>query len=348
MNPLVDYKYKLPKGSVAIHPLPKREDSRMLVLHKKTGEIQHRMFKDILEYFNDGDSFVHNDTRVINTRMVGIKEGNNESVDLFLAREIDSDHRIWDVFIYNPTQVRRENIIRFNDVLSCEVLENTSKKGRTVRMIFKGTQAEYKAELNRIAQAAIPKYVNRDLTEEDKVRIQSVYGLYDGSIHSADASLHFDEIMMKRLELFGIRSSFITAHVGFATIRPITLTNILKHRPDSEEYYISGQAAEAVNESISTKSNVCAVGFSTMKALESSVSPYNKVRPQGAWTDKLIYGDYRFRIVKSLLTDLHPPCSTPLITACAFGGKDNVMKAYTEAVNEGYRFFAYGDTMLII
>jgi S-adenosylmethionine:tRNA ribosyltransferase-isomerase len=347
---LSQFKFKLPPELIADRPVPNRDESRLMVLNRKTKTIEHKMFKDILDYFDDGDTFVINNTKVFPARMYGNKEKTGAKIEVFLLRELNAESRLWDVLVDPARKIRIGNKLYFgeDDSLVAEVIDNTTSRGRTLRFLFDGPHEEFKKVLYSLGETPIPKYINRKPDEEDEERYQTVFASNEGAVAAPTAGLHFSKGLMKRMELKGINFSEVTLHVGLGSFRTVEVEDLSKHKMDSEEMYISEKAADIVNASKEAKKNIIAVGTTTMRAIESSVSTEGHLKSYEGWTNKFIYPPYDFRVANALVTNFHMPMSTLLIMVSAFAGHDFLMEAYREAVKEEYRFFTYGDAMLII
>ncbi len=347
---LSQFKFKLPPELIAERPSTNRDESRLMVLNRKTKTIEHKMFKDILDYFDEGDTFIINDTRVFPARMYGNKEKTGAKIEVFLLRELNAESRLWDVLVDPARKIRIGNKLYFgeDDSLVAEVIDNTTSRGRTLRFLFDGPHEEFKKVLYSLGETPIPKYINRTPDEEDEERFQTVFARNEGAVAAPTAGLHFSKSLMKRMELKGINFANITLHVGLGSFRMVEVEDLSKHKMDSEEMYISQQAADIVNTSKEARRNVVSVGTTTMRAIESSVSTEGFLKPYEGWTNKFIYPPYDFRVANSLVTNFHMPMSTLLIMVSAFAGHDFLMEAYKEAIKHEYRFYTYGDAMLIL
>lgn len=346
---LSKFKFNLPPELLADKPADERDESRLLVLHKDTGEIEHRMFKDIIEYFDDGDLMIMNDTKVFPARMYGNKEKTGAKIEVFLLRELNRENYLWDVLVDPARKIRIGNKLYFgDDDLVAEVIDNTTSRGRTLRFLYDGSYEDFKAIINRLGETPIPKYINRAVEPEDAERYQTVYAKNEGAVAAPTAGLHFSKHLMKRLEIKGIDFAFVTLHVGLGSFRTVEVEDLTKHKMDSEEAFIDETCVEKVNNAKKTKRKICAVGTTSMRAVESSVSTDGLLKPYQGWTNKFIFPPYDFSVANCMITNFHMPESTLLMMTTAFGGYDNVMKAYKEAIKEKYRFFTYGDAMLII
>lgn len=347
---LSNFKFKLPPELIAERPAENRDEARLMVLNRKTQTIEHKTFKDILDYFDDGDTFIINNTKVFPARMYGNKEKTGAKIEVFLLRELNRESRLWDVLVDPARKIRIGNKLYFgeDDSLVAEVIDNTTSRGRTLRFLFDGPHEEFKRVLFSLGETPIPKYIERTPDEEDEIRYQTVFAKVEGAVAAPTAGLHFSRGLMKRMELKGINFAEITLHVGLGSFRTVEVEDLSKHKMDSEEMEINESAAEIVNTSKRNRNRVVSVGTTTMRAIETSVSTEGFLKPYTGWTNKFIYPPYDFRVADALITNFHMPMSTLLIMVSAFGGHDFVMEAYKEAVKEQYKFFSYGDAMLIL
>lgn len=347
---LSQFRFNLPKDLIAKHPTTHRDDCRLMVLHRSTGEIEHKQFTDILDYFDDGDVMVLNDTKVFPARLYGNKEKTGAKIEVFLLRELNRESRLWDVLVDPARKIRIGNKLYFgeDDLLVAEVIDNTTSRGRTLRFLFDGPYEEFKKAIYTLGETPLPKYIDREVVPEDEKNFQTIYATKEGAVAAPTAGLHFSKNLMKRLEIKGVDFAKLTAHIGLGTFRPVEVEDLTKHKMDSEEVFITDGTAEQVNKAKRNKKNVCAIGTTTMKSLESSVSTDGFLKPFEGWSNKFIFPPYEFSVANSMITNFHTPESTLLMMVCAFGGYDNVMNAYKVAIKEKYRFFAYGDAMLIV
>lgn len=346
---LSEFKFSLPLELVAMKPAANRDESRMLVLDRAKGTIEHRIFKDIIEYFEDGDILVPNDTKVFPARLYGNKEKTGAPIEVFLLRELNAEHHLWDVLVDPARKIRVGNKLYFGDGdLVAEVVDNTTSRGRTIRFLYDGTPDEFHKTIDALGQTPLPKYINREVEEWDRERYQTIFAKHKGAVAAPTAGTHFTKQIVKRLELKGVHVAPITLHVGLGSFRPVDVEDLTKHKMDSENFEILSSTADMVNKALDHKKKVLAIGTTTMRALESSVSANSRLKPINAWTDRFIFPPYDFKISNALLTNFHAPESTLLMMTCAFGGYDAVMKAYKAAVKEKYRFLSYGDCMLIL
>lgn len=343
---LSDFKYNMPKTVIAKHPAEPRDIAKLMVMDKKTGDIEHKIFKDIVDYFSKGDVLVVNETKVMQARLYGKKERTNAKIEVFVLRELNRDENIWDVIVDPARKVRIGNRIYFNDKLWCEVIDNTTSRGRTVR--FNEDAGDIYKAIEKLGQTPLPPYIKRDVVDKDREDYQTIFAKYDGSVAAPTAGLHFTPDLIKEIKAKGVKVVTVLLHIGLGTFRPVEVEDLTKHKMDSEYFEIPDESAKAINKALETKKNVFVVGTSATRALESSVTAEGFVKPNFGWTDKFIFPPYEFRITKKLITNFHQPESTLLMLAAAFGGYDNIMKNYKKAMKEGYRFLSYGDAMLII
>lgn len=344
------FKFHLPKELLAEYPAKERDQSRLMVVHRKNSKIEHRLFKDILEYFNEGDVFVLNDTKVFPARLYGSKEKTSAKVEVFLLREINAEMKIWDVLVDPARKIRIGNKVYFgnNFELVAEVIDNTTSRGRTLRFLFDGPYEAFRKKLYELGEVPLPKYIKRKPEALDVERYQTVYAKNEGAVAAPTAGLHFSRELLKRMEIKGIQFAPITLHVGLGTFRPVEVEDLYKHKMESEEYIIPASSAKIINDALDHKKQVVAVGSSTARTIESSVSTTGRLNPGMGWTNKFIFPPYQFHIPTALVTNFHTPESTSLMLTAAFGGYDLIMRAYKEAIKEKYRFFSYGDAMLIL
>lgn len=345
------FKFDLPDDAIALRPTPNRDESRLMVIHRKTKKIEHRLFKDILEYFDEGDVLAINNTKVFPARLYGKKEKTGAQIEVFLLRELNPTAHLWDVLVDPARKIRVGNKLYFGDGdLVAEVIDNTTSRGRTIRFLFDGSDEDFYRTINALGETPIPVEIKqrRPAEPDDRERYQTIFAEHVGAVAAPTAGLHFTPHLVRRLEIKGVSIQPITLHVGLGTFRDIDVEDLTKHKMDSENYAILESTTLAVNEALDTKHRVCAVGTTVMRALESSVSAGGRLKPIEGWTDKFIFPPYDFRICNSLVTNFHKPMSSLLMMTCAFGGFDLTMHAYEVAVKERYRFFTYGDAMLIL
>lgn len=347
---LSQFKYKFNNDLIATHPAKNRDESRLMVLNRAKQTIEHKEFKDVKDYFKDGDSMILNNTKVFPARLYGNKEKTGANIEVFLLRELNRESRLWDVLVDPARKIRIGNKLYFgdDDSLVAEVIDNTTSRGRTLRFLFDGEYAEFKRTIEELGQTPLPKYIKRKPDEDDKERYQTVFAKHEGAVAAPTAGLHFSRELLKRLELKGVNFAEITLHVGLGTFRPVEVEDLTKHKMDSEQIIITPEACDIVNKSKDNKKRVCAVGTTVMRAIESSVATTGHLKPYDGWTSKFIFPPYDFSVANAMITNFHLPQSTLLMMVSAFAGFDFMMEAYKEAVKEKYRFFTYGDAMLIL
>ena len=348
---LSQFKFDFPLNLIAQTPTKRREDSRLMVVHKDTGLIENKMFKDVLDYFEEKDVFVVNNTKVFPARMYGNKEKTGAKIEVFLLRELNRPNRLWDVIVDPARKIRVGNKLYFGESdLVAEVIDNTTSRGRTIRFLYDGDHDALMEAIHELGETPLPDEIRlkRAATEDDRDRFQTIYAEHVGAVAAPTAGLHFSKIVMKKMELNGVQFSPITLHVGLGTFRQVDVEDLTKHKTDSEHFMINEATCMYVNEAIDNKKKVLAVGTTVMKALESSVSASGHLKPINSWTDKFIFPPYEFKIPSALLTNFHLPESILLMMASAFGGYELIQEAYKQAIKEKYRFFSYGDVMLII
>ena len=347
---LSQFKFKLPQDLIAQYPVAERDQSRLMVIHRASGEIENRIFKDIIDYFDDGDIFVFNDTKVFPARLFGNKEKTGARIEVFLLRELNAENKLWDVLVEPARKIRIGNKLYFGDDESmvAEVIDNTTSRGRTLRFLYDGPHEEFKKALFALGQTPLPAYINREPEPSDAERYQTIYASKEGAVVAPAAGLHFSRELLKRLEIKGIYQAFLTLHSGLGNFREIDVEDLTKHRMDSEQMEVTQALVDMVNGVKDANHRVCAIGTSVLRAIASAVSMSAHMKTYTGWTNKFIFPPYDFTVTDALLTNFHLPYSTMLMMATAFGGYDLVMKAYNEAVKEKYRFGAYGDAMLIL
>ena len=350
---LSQFNFNLPKDLIAQYPSEERDQSRLMVVHRSTGKIEHKVFKDILGYFGDGDAMIFNNTKVFPARLFGQKEKTGAKIEVFLLRELNHDARLWDVLVDPARKIRVGNKLYFedeqgNDALVAEVVDNTTSRGRTIRFLFEGTEDDFQNELLKLGNTPLPKYIEREPEAVDRERYQTIYAKELGAVAAPTAGLHFSRELMKRLELKGITFAEVTLHIGLGTFRTIDVEDLSKHKMEAEYFRIDAKAADTVNKSMAAHKKICAVGTTVMRSIETAVSAEQILKPVEGWTNKFIYPPYDFSIANSMVTNFHLPKSSLLIMVSAFGGFDLTMEAYHEAVKEKYRFYSYGDAMLIL
>ena len=347
---LSHFNFNLPKELLAEFPAENRDESRLMVIDRKKQTIEHRMFKDVIDYFDDGDVLILNNTKVFPARLYGNKEKTGARIEVFLLRELNAEQRLWDVLVDPARKIRIGNKLYFgdDDSLVAEVIDNTTSRGRTLRFLYDGSYEEFRNELTELGETPIPKYINREVTPEDADRYQTIYAKEEGAVAAPTAGLHFSKHLLKRLEIKGAKFAEVTLHVGLGTFNPVEVEDLAKHKMDSEELKITQEACDIVNEAKANKKRICAVGTTSMRAIESSVSSQNTLNPYDGWTNKFIFPPHDFSIATCMITNFHTPKSTLLMMISAFCGHDLMRKVYDEAIKEGYKFYSYGDAMLIL
>ena len=347
---LSNFDFNLPKELLAEYPAENRDESRLMVLHRDSGKIEHKMFKDIIDYFDEGDVMALNNTKVFPARLYGNKEKTGARIEVFLLRELNQEQRLWDVLVDPARKIRIGNKLYFgdDDSLVAEVIDNTTSRGRTLRFLYDGNYTEFRKKLRSLGETPLPKYIKRDVEPEDEERYQTIYAKYEGAVAAPTAGLHFSKHLLKRLEIKGINFAEITLHVGLGTFNPVEVEDLSKHKMDSEEMLIDAKAVEIVNNAKKERKNVCAIGTTVMRSLESSVSSNGMLNEFEGWTNKFIFPPYDFSIANCMVTNFHLPKSTLLMMISAFADHDMIIHAYNEAVKEKYRFYSYGDAMMIL
>ncbi|MEK6451494.1 MULTISPECIES: tRNA preQ1(34) S-adenosylmethionine ribosyltransferase-isomerase QueA [Myroides] len=347
---LSNFNFDLPTELLAEFPAENRDESRLMVIDRKAGTIDHKEFKDLIDYFDEGDVMVLNNTKVFPARLYGNKEKTGARIEVFLLRELNAEQRLWDVLVDPARKIRIGNKLYFgeDDSLVAEVIDNTTSRGRTLRFLYDGSYEEFRVKLQELGETPIPKYINREVVPEDAERYQTIYATEEGAVAAPTAGLHFSKHLLKRLEIKGIKFAEVTLHIGLGTFNPVEVEDLSKHKMDSEEMFVTQEACDIVNDAKVRKSRVCAVGTTSMRALESSVSSNQTLNPFVGWTNKFIFPPYDFSIADCMVTNFHMPKSTLLMMISAFCGHDLMMKAYKEAVKEKYKFYSYGDAMLIL
>lgn len=347
---LSKFKFNLPTEQVALYPAPNRDEARLLVLNRKTGEIEHKIFKDVLQYFDDKDVFIFNDTKVFPARLYGIKEKNGAKIEVFLLRELNHELKFWDVLVDPARKIRIGNKLYFgeDESLVAEVIDNTTSRGRTLRFLYEGSYEEFREALYKLGETPLPKFIDRPVEPEDAERYQTIFAKNEGAVVAPTAGMHFSRELMKRLEIKGCEFAYLTLHAGLGNFREIDVEDLTKHKMDSEEMYINEECTKIVNRAHEAKQHICAVGTTVLRAVESSVGTDGLIKPFEGWTNKFIFPPYNFTVADRLITNFHTPYSTFLMMVCAFGDYDMVMNAYNEALKEGYKFGPYGDAMLIL
>ncbi|MGL5260979.1 MAG: tRNA preQ1(34) S-adenosylmethionine ribosyltransferase-isomerase QueA [Bacteroides sp.] len=356
---LSQFKFNLPKDRIALHPAKFRDESKLMVLHKETGKIEHRQFKDILDYFDEKDVFIFNNTKVFPARLYGKKEKTGARIEVFLLRELNEDQRLWDVLVDPARKIRIGNKLYFgeDESMVAEVIDNTTSRGRTLRFLYDGDEDDdeetrhrkFKEELYALGETPLPKdMINREVEPEDEERFQSIFAKEEGAVTAPSANLHFSRELMKRMAIKGVDKAFITLHAGLGNFRKIDVEDLTKHKVDSEPIKVEKEAVEIVNKAKEERRNICAIGTTVMRTIETVVTTEGLITEYAGWTNKFIFPPYDFHVANSLVTNFHLPYSTQLMVAAAFGGYDLVMDAYEVALEEGYQFGTYGDALLIL
>jgi S-adenosylmethionine:tRNA ribosyltransferase-isomerase len=347
---LSKFKFDLPEELIALHPAYHRDESRLMVVNRKTREIEHRLFKDLIEYFDEGDVFIFNDTKVFPARLYGNKEKTGAKIEVFLLRELNREQRLWDVLVDPARKIRIGNKLYFgeNDSLVAEVIDNTTSRGRTLRFLFDGPYEEFKKTLYGLGETPLPKFINRPVEENDRERYQTIFAKHEGAVAAPTAGLHFSRELLKRLEILGAEFAYVTLHVGLGNFRSVDVEDLTKHKMDSEQIWINEETTKLVNKAKENQKNVCAVGTTVMRTIESSVTTMGKLKPFEGWTNKFIFPPYEFSVANRMISNFQLPLSTLLMMVASFGGYDLIMEAYQVAIKEKYRFGTYGDAMLII
>ncbi len=347
---LSQFKFKLPEELIAQEPANYRDESRLMVVNKKTGEIEQRIFKEVLEYFDEWDMFVFNDTKVFPAKLYGNKEKTGDKIEVFLLRELNETNKLWDVLVEPARKIRIGNKLYFgvDESMVAEVIDNTTSRGRTLRFLYDGPHDEFKANLFALGETPLPFYIDRESTEDDVDRYQCIFAKNEGAVVAPSAGLHFSRELMKRMEIKGVESGFVTLHSGLGNYREIDVEDLTKHRMDSEQMMINEVLVNQVDQIKKDGKKICAIGSSVMRAVESSVGMNGRIKEFDGWTNKFIFPPYDFTVCDSMITNFHLPYSVMLMLTSAFGDYDIVMNAYDQAIKEKYRFGAYGDAMLII
>jgi S-adenosylmethionine:tRNA ribosyltransferase-isomerase len=347
---LSHFNFELPKELLAEYPAENRDEAKLMVIHRETGKIEHKLFKDLIDYFDEGDVMVLNNTKVFPARLFGNKEKTGARIEVFLLRELNEEQRLWDVLVDPARKIRIGNKLYFgeDESLVAEVIDNTTSRGRTLRFLYDGSYTDFRRKLRELGQTPLPKYIKRDVEPEDESRYQTIYAKHEGAVAAPTAGLHFSKHLLKRLEIKGLEFAELTLHVGLGTFNPVEVEDLSKHKMDSEELIIDEKATEIVNKAKREKRHVIAVGTTVMRGLESAVSSEHMLNTHEGWTNKFIFPPYEFSIATAMVTNFHLPKSTLLMMVSAFMGHDLMKRAYKEAILEGYRFYSYGDAMLIL
>jgi S-adenosylmethionine:tRNA ribosyltransferase-isomerase len=347
---LSHFHFDLPPELLAEYPAEIRDESRLMVLNRKEQTIEHKMFKDLIDYFDQDDVLVMNNTKVFPARLYGNKEKTGARIEVFLLRELNPETRLWDVLVDPARKIRIGNKLYFGDdeTLVAEVIDNTTSRGRTLRFLFDGSYEEFRNKLTELGETPLPKYIKRDVEPEDAERYQTIFAKEEGAVAAPTAGLHFSKHLLKRLEIKGVDFAEVTLHVGLGTFSAVEVEDLSKHKMDSEEMRIDQSTVDVINNAIVEKRRICAVGTTAMRALESSVSSQHTLNPYAGWTNKFVFPPHDFSIANAMVTNFHTPKSTLLMMVSAFAGYDFTKRAYQEAIKEKYNFFSYGDAMLII
>jgi len=347
---LSKFKYRLPDEQIALHPAENRDECKMMVLDRSKGTIEHYVFKDIINFFDDDDVMIFNDTKVFPARLYGNKEKTGAEIEVFLLRELNREQRLWDVLVDPARKIRIGNKLYFgeDDLLVAEVIDNTTSRGRTLRFLFDGNYDEFKKTLYGLGETPLPKFINRPVMPEDKERYQTIFAKNEGAVAAPTAGLHFSRELMKRLEIKGVNFAYVTLHVGLGNFRSVDVEDLTKHKMDSEQIWINEEACNMINQAKLDRRNTCAVGTTVMRTIESSVSTDGFLKPFEGWTNKFIFPPYEFSVANRMITNFHLPLSTLLMMVAAFAGYDFLMEAYQVALKNDYKFGTYGDAMLII
>ena len=344
------FNFDLPEELLAEYPAANRDESRLMVLNRKEQTIEHKMFKDLKDYFREDDVLVLNNTKVFPARLYGNKEKTGARIEVFLLRELNKETRLWDVLVDPARKIRIGNKLYFgeDDSLVAEVIDNTTSRGRTLRFLYDGPYEDFRKKLTELGETPLPKYIKREVEPEDKERYQTIFAKNEGAVAAPTAGLHFSKHLLKRLEIKGVKFAEVTLHVGLGTFSNVEVEDLSKHKMDSEEIHIDKLAETIINDGIANKRRICAVGTTAMRALESSVSSNGTLNAYDGWTNKFIFPPYDFSVANAMITNFHTPKSTLMMMTAAFAGHDFLKAAYAEAIKEKYSFYSYGDAMLII
>jgi len=347
---LSNFGFELPEELLAEYPSEHRDESRLMVLNRKEQTIEHKQFKDLIDYFEEDDVMILNNTKVFPARLFGNKEKTGARIEVFLLRELNEEQRLWDVLVDPARKIRIGNKLYFGDdeTLVAEVIDNTTSRGRTLRFLYDGSYTEFRAKLKALGETPLPKYIKREVEPEDEERYQTIFAKEEGAVAAPTAGLHFSKHLLKRLEIKGVDFAEVTLHVGLGTFNPVEVEDLSKHKMDSEEVFIGPKTVEQINTALKNRKRICAVGTTAMRAVESAVSSNSTLNEIDGWTNKFIFPPYEFSIANAMITNFHTPKSTLLMMASAFAGHDFILRAYEEAVKEKYKFYSYGDAMLII
>ena len=344
------FNFNLPEIRIAKKPSENREDAKLMVVHRSTGEIEHKNVSNLCDYFDGGDVVVINNTKVFPARLYANKEKTGAMIEVFLLRELNQENRLWDVLVDPARKIRIGNKLFFgeNDELIAEVIDNTTSRGRTLRFLFDGTHKEFKETLTALGKTPLPKHIDRKPTQEDTERFQTIYAKHEGAVSAPTAGMHFSKLLMKQMELKGVEFTETTLHVGLGTFNQIMVEDLSKHKMEAEQIIIPAKAAEQINTGKAQRKKICAVGTTVMRTLESSVSTKNETIPFEGWTNIFLFPPHTYHIANCMLTNFHLPKSSLMMQVAAFSGLDLLKKAYKEALKKKYNFHTYGDAMLIL
>jgi S-adenosylmethionine:tRNA ribosyltransferase-isomerase len=348
---LSQYRYNLPEDLIAKYPADKRDESKLMIVDRVSGKIEHKVFRDIIDYFIEGDVMVVNNTKVFPARLYGNKEKTGAEIEVFLLRELNREQRLWDVLVDPARKIRIGNKLYFGDdeeTLVAEVIDNTTSRGRTLRFLFDGDYDEFKKTLFKLGETPLPKFIKRAVQPEDRDRYQTIFAKHEGAVAAPTAGLHFSRELLKRLEIKGIQFAEITLHVGLGNFRTVDVEDLTKHKMDSERIFITEEAANIVNAAKDERKHICAIGTTVLRTLESSVSTAGHLKPFDGWTNKFIFPPYEFSVPTRMVSNFHLPLSTLLMMVSAFAGYEMLFEAYKIAIKEKYHFGTYGDAMLIL
>lgn len=347
---LSQYGFDFKPELIAQYPEENRDEARMMVVHRKDGTIEHRIFKDILDYFEENDMFVFNDTKVFPARLYGNKEKTGAEIEIFLLRELNRELRLWDVLVDPARKIRIGNKLYFgeDDILGAEVIDNTTSRGRTLRFLFDGSYDEFKETLFKLGETPLPRWVRQTVEPEDAERYQTIFAAKEGAVVAPTAGMHFSKHLLKRMEIKGVEREFITLHAGLGNFRTVDVEDLSKHKVDSEQYFVSEETAARINSTKENGHKIVSIGTTVMRTLETVVSTNGMIKAQDGWTNKFIFSPYEFTVADAMVSNFQLPGSTQLMMVAAFGGYDLIMRAYKEATEAGYRFGSYGDAMLIL
>ena len=347
---LSQYGYEFKPEMLAKYPAENRDEARLMVVNRAKGTIEHRIFKDIIDYFDEGDLFVFNDTKVFPARLYGNKEKTGAEIEIFLLRELNRELRLWDVLVDPARKIRIGNKLYFgdDDLMVAEVIDNTTSRGRTLRFLFDGDYDEFKTALFKLGETPLPRWVREKVEPEDSERYQTIFAAKEGAVVAPTAGMHFSKHLMKRMEIRGVERAFLTLHAGLGNFRTVDVEDLSKHKMDSEQYIVDDATAASVNRAKRSGRKVVSIGTTVMRTLETVVSTNGTINAGEGWTNKFIFSPYEFTVADAMVTNFHLPYSTQLMMVAAFGGYETIMNAYKIAKEEGYRFGTYGDAMLIL